>query len=144
MKLIRLYIKEHLLLHNLDLHFERPGRLDENESYRLDFLVGVNGSGKSTLLRTLVEILVSLQTGQGADFGYLIEYELDKDKHPIKITVDKHWNDEYKLWHIVTTVISSDGTTNEFINSVLEPQYLPERIVVYTTGSEEEWSKFNK
>ena len=63
MKLIRLFIKDHLLLHDLNLRFDRDGRLDEKESYRLDFLVGVNGSGKSTLLRTLVEIFTSLQTG---------------------------------------------------------------------------------
>lgn len=44
MKLINLYIKDHLLLHELNLRFDRDGRLDEKESYRLDFLVGVNGS----------------------------------------------------------------------------------------------------
>ena len=74
MKLIRLYIKDHLLLHDLNLRFDRDGRLDEKESYRLDFLVGVNGSGKSTLLRTLVEIFASLQTGDGAEYHYELEY----------------------------------------------------------------------
>jgi len=77
MKLIRLYIKDHLLLHELNLRFDRDGRLDEKESYRLDFLVGVNGSGKSILLRTLVEIFTSLQTGEGAEFCYELEYELE-------------------------------------------------------------------
>ena len=140
MKLTRLKIKDHLLLHNLDMQFERPGRLDENESYKLDFLVGVNGSGKSTLLRTLVEIFVSLQEGVGAEYEYLLQYELDKDDHPTQVSIDKHWNPGENTWHIVSTILSSDGTTTEQYNSVLDQQYLPQQIIVYTTGSETEWT----
>jgi len=139
MKIIRLYLKDHLLLHDLDIRFNRSGRLDEKENYRLDFLVGVNGSGKSTLLRTLVEIFASLQTGQGAEYEYFLEYELAKKDQTVKVFIDKHWNKENKVWHIVTTAITSEGETKEFYNSVLESQYLPDRVVVYTTGSEEEW-----
>ncbi len=140
MRLIRLYIKEHLLLRNLDLRFNRAGRLDEKESYQLDFLVGVNGSGKSTLLRTLVEIFTSLQTGEGAQFIYFLEYELNKDGHPVRVTVDKHRDPSHEFWHVVSTILSSDGTEIELINPVLEQQYLPEKIIVYTTGSEVEWA----
>lgn len=141
MNLIRLYIKEHLLLRDLDIRFDRSGRLDEKEEYRLDFLVGVNGSGKSTLLRTLVEILVSLQTGAGAQYAYILEYELKNDGLPLKVSIDKHWDSDKGIWHVVTTVVSSDGISVESYNTVLDPQYLPERIVVYTTGSETEWER---
>ncbi len=139
MKLIRLYIKNHLLFNELDIRFNKSGRIDEKENYRLDFLVGVNGSGKSTLLRTLVEIFVSLQTGQGAEYEYYLEYELARKNHTEKVYIDKHWNNEHAIWHIVTTILTSEGETKEFYNPVVESQYLPERIVVYTTGSEEEW-----
>ena len=109
MKLIRLYIKDHLLLHELALNFDRAGRLDEKESYRLDFLVGVNGSGKSTLLRTLVEIFTSLQTGDGAEFQYELEYELENKGQPIKVSVRKFWETGLETWRVISSVQNQMG-----------------------------------
>ena len=54
MRLRRMHITDYLLLRDLDLRLDRPGRLDTG-SYALDFLVGVNGSGKSTVLRALAQ-----------------------------------------------------------------------------------------
>ena len=139
MKLIRLYIKDHLLLHELNLRFDRDGRLDEKESYRLDFLVGVNGSGKSILLRTLVEIFTSLQTGEGAEFQYELEYELENKGQPIKVLVRKFWETGLEAWHVISVVQKPDGSQEELENPVVDRQYRPEGIVAYTTGSEEEW-----
>ncbi len=139
MKLIRLYIKDHLLLHDLNLRFDRDGRLDEKESYRLDFLVGVNGSGKSTLLRTLVEIFTSLQTGEGAEYHYELEYELENTGQPINVSIRKYWGLGLKSWQVVSTVQIQGGEPETMGNPVLDHQYLPERIIIYTTGSEEEW-----
>lgn len=139
MKLIRLYIKDHLLLHDLNLRFDRDGRLDEKESYRLDFLVGVNGSGKSTLLRTLVEIFASLQTGEDAEYHYELEYELENKVQPIKVTVRKYWETGLEAWRVISSVQKSDGSQENLENPVMDRQYRPEGIVVYTTGSEEEW-----
>jgi len=139
MKLIRLYIKDHLLLHDLNLRFDRDGRLDEKESYRLDFLVGVNGSGKSTLLRTLVEIFTSLQTGEGAEYHYDLEYELENQGQPIKVSVRKFWETGLEAWRVISSVQKPDGSQEELENPVVDRQYRPEGIVVYTTGSEEEW-----
>jgi predicted ATPase len=141
MKLIRLYIKDHLLLHDLRLRFDRAGRLDDEESYRLDFLVGVNGSGKSTLLRTLVEIFTSLQTGDGADYRYDLEYELDNQGQPIRVSVSKYWQTGLEAWWVTSTIQRQDGTQESFDNPVLDHQYLPKGIIVYTTGSEEEWQE---
>ena len=139
MKLIRLYIKDHLLLHDLNLRFDRDGRLDEKESYRLDFLVGVNGSGKSTLLRTLVEIFMSLQTGEGAEYHYELEYELENKGQPIKVSIRKYWEPGLETWRVISSVQKTDGSQEELENLVVDRQYHPEGIVVYTTGSEEEW-----
>jgi len=139
MKLINLYIKDHLLLHELNLRFDRDGRLDEKESYRLDFLVGVNGSGKSTLLRTLVEIFSSLQTGEGADFQYNLEYELDNQGLPFRISVEKSLEPSLGFYRVITTVHKPDNRIDTIENPVLDSQYWPENIIVYTTGAEDEW-----
>ena len=139
MKLIRLFIKDHLLLHDLSIRFDRDGRLDEQESYRLDFLVGVNGSGKSTLLRTLVEIFTSLQTGDGADYRYDLEYELENKGQPIRISVKKSLDPDLGYYRVISTIERPGGVEDNIENPVLDRQYLPERIIVYTTGSEEEW-----
>jgi energy-coupling factor transporter ATP-binding protein EcfA2 len=139
MKLIRLYIKDHLLLHDLKLRFDRDGRLDEKESYRLDFLVGVNGSGKSTLLRTLVEIFTSLQTGEGAEYQYELEYKLENKGQPIKVLVRKFRETGLEAWRVISSVQRPDGSQEDLENPVVDRQYRPEGIVVYTTGSEEEW-----
>ncbi|MDD5368041.1 MAG: AAA family ATPase [Anaerolineaceae bacterium] len=139
MKLIRLYVKDHLLLHDLALRFDRAGRLDNKESYRLDFLVGVNGSGKSTLLRTLVEIFNSLEAGEGANYRFELEYELENNGQPLIVSVDKRWVPGMESWWVVSTISRQDGTQETLENPVLDRQYLPERIIVYTTGSEEEW-----
>lgn len=139
MKLIRLFIKDHLLLHELNLRFDRNGRLDETESYRLDFLVGVNGSGKSTLLRTLVEIFSSLQTGEGADFQYKLEYELDNQRLPFRISVEKFLDPTLVFYRVITTVHKPDNSIDTIENPVLDSQYWPENIIVYTTGAEAEW-----
>jgi len=139
MKLIRLYIKDHLLLHDLNVNFDRAGRLDEQESYRLDFLVGVNGSGKSTLLRTLIEILASLQTGDGADYQYELEYELENQSQPIKVRINKSRETASDTWRVIARIQRQDDPQIDLENPVLDRQYLPEGIVVYTTGSEAEW-----
>ncbi len=137
MKLINLYIKDHLLLHELNLRFDRDGRLDEKESYRLDFLVGVNGSGKSTLLRTLVEIVLSLKGATKVGYAYKLEYELNNSGQHIRVLVNNTENSEYSS--PISQIYAEDGDLLDEYHGELPIQYLPKQIVVYTTGSEIEW-----
>ena len=88
MRLRRLHISDYLLLRDLDLRFDRPGRLDTG-SYALDFLVGVNGSGKSTVLRALAQIISDLRADRTTDFSYVLEYELQGRDGPYHVSVEQ-------------------------------------------------------
>lgn len=139
MKLKRLSVKNHLLLHDIDLNFDRSGRLDQNGSYRLDLLVGINGTGKSTLLRSLVEIFSSLSGATTVDYPYQLEYELHNNGHPLTIKIDNSASPTTDIELPVSDVFSEDGTNIDHYHGELPNEYLPENIIVYTTGYEVIW-----
>lgn len=136
MRVRRLQITDYLLLHDLDLRFDRPGRLDTG-SYALDFLVGVNGSGKSTVLRALAQIISDLRADRTTDFSYILDYVLQGRDGPYQVFIEQR-SDRTK--HMRVTSASSD-TPPIFDSDAIDRSYLPTLLVIYTTGSEAEWDR---
>lgn len=138
MKLRRLHIIErYLLLRDLDLHFDRPGRLDTG-AYALDFLVGVNGSGKSTVLRALTQIVSDLRADQISTFSYELEYEFKGRDGPYFVSIVQQRTDEGQNRHM-TVRPHSLSEAPIFDADSIDQRYLPAQLVVHTTGAEEEW-----
>jgi len=144
MRLLRFHVRKHLLLQDLDLRFDRPGRLDTGQ-YALDFLVGVNGSGKSTLLRALMQVFVYLENGGKRPFEFELEYELNNNSSPIVVSISEldesteqgFSTRRFKIINKHTNEVLEDRSITS--GSVMEYQHVPKRKIVYSTGSEKEW-----
>lgn len=141
MKLKHLYIDRHLLLRDLDLDFDRPGRLDIGQ-YALDFLVGVNGSGKSTVLRALAQILIDLRADRITDFEYKLEYDFQGQNGPYRVLIWQARDEagsptrHMKAWRLDSP---DDPIYDE--TDAIDRYYLPKRVVIYTTGYEAGWEQ---
>lgn len=140
MRLRRLQIDRHLLLRDLDLRFDRPGRLDTGQ-YALDFLVGVNGSGKSTVLRALAQIVSDLRTDRATDFNYTLEYELQGRDGPYLIVVTQQPSDTGPRKHMTVRSRAMPDDPPVYTADAIDQTYLPNYVVIYTTGSETEWEE---
>jgi len=134
-KLLSFRVDGYHVLRQLTIPFVRDSEVESaeasNKDYTLSFLVGVNGSGKSTVLRALFEVLRRLPTNQSIPFGFELIYELGVDKEIQKFRIKNK---------------SGDPQPEVFYNDDPKPRsfsisYLPRRIVVLTTGAEEEWEK---
>lgn len=138
MRILRLYIARHLILRDLDLRFDRRGRIDTG-AYALDFLVGVNGSGKSTVLRTLAQIINDLHAGRPTEFEYTLTYELHRREEPEVVTITRERS--------TTSMVVRQGDVDGPV--IVEPSavditYLPKRVVVHTTGNESSWASLQQ
>ena len=139
MRILRLHIQRHLLLRDLSITFDRVNKLDL-ENYALDFLVGVNGSGKSTILRALAKIFSALEADRLTDFNYKIEYELGYKEGPLRVKVQQSRENGKLIRRMIAHLLAEDGSCEKVYDAdSIDRFYLPENIIIYTTGSEEEW-----
>ncbi|MGE0821917.1 MAG: AAA family ATPase [Candidatus Binatia bacterium] len=142
MKLLRLYLGDYRVLRDLRIDFGPPSSngdaLQRSSSYALDFLVGVNGTGKSTVLRAIVDLIQELEGNPVISFPFEMEYELgaNNDKRTVKISNRADETSE--------GTIPSVGPLQVWVNSDLTQwsnDFLPTRVVAFTTGSEAEWEQ---
>jgi energy-coupling factor transporter ATP-binding protein EcfA2 len=133
MRLISLHIDRYLLLRDLTMRFDRPGRLNMGD-YALDFLVGLNGSGKSTLLRVLAQIVTDLHANRPTGFNYRLEYELERDRRRLRVQLERQQPE------MTMTVSDTDEGITLLKNGAVDAAYLPERVIVYTTGALDLWT----
>ncbi len=139
MRLKRFYIKDYRVLQNLQLDFARGGEsLTPAQNYALDFLAGVNGTGKSTVLQLLGKLFAWLEEQDYFPEAIDLEYTLGKPPHDEKQitittraeTVNKTESGLY--WRV-------DG--GQWKKGKIEGELLPKHIIIYTTGSENEWNE---
>jgi len=137
MRLLRFYVSKHLLLQDLDLRFDRPGRLDTGQ-YALDFLVGVNGSGKSTLLRALTQVFSNLGSNQPNSFDFELEYLLGERETAQHVVIRRVTDDNRTL----QTMLVKSGEEIIYPESEsIDDNYLPNNVIVYSSGNEAEWDR---
>jgi energy-coupling factor transporter ATP-binding protein EcfA2 len=132
MRLIKLYIDQYMALRDLTLRFDRPGRLQMG-AYALDFLVGLNGSGKSTLLRALAQIVTDLHANRPTPFSYQLEYELLRAGQRLRVQIIR------QRPQLTMTVYKADSGETLLDNGLVDADFLPERVIVHTTGSLRPW-----
>ena len=151
MRLLRFYIDSYRVLSKLDMRFD-PGAPQDNQErpYHLDFLVGVNGTGKSTILRLLARIFrgVTVSFATLSDLPFILEYYREGDRRKIYIANIHRTPDGATQSLDGYFVRTADGLDapydvespdDEHLRDVVESELLPERIIAYTTGSEDEW-----
>lgn len=132
MKLISLYIDRYLMLRDLTVRFDRHGRLPMGK-YALDFLVGLNGSGKSTFLRALAQIVTDLHANRPTPFNYRLEYVITRADRQLRVQITR------QRPHLTMTVYNAEDGAPLLDAAPVDAVYLPERVIVYTTGSLTAW-----
>jgi len=132
MRLISLHIDRYLMLRDLTMRFDRNGRLEMGR-YALDFLVGLNGSGKSTLLRALAQIVTDLHANRPTPFNYRLEYELPSGEERLRVQIVRQQP------ALTMTVYQLRDGQPLIKNGAVDAAYLPERVIVYTTGGLQAW-----
>lgn len=149
MRLLNLYIGQYRVLSQLGLCFD-PEQFDETakKKYHLDFLVGVNGTGKSTVLRLLGRIFSGVQQSFDAlsDVPFILEYYLERTQQKVRIAT-VHPGDEKTLLQSYFVSVAqglkgkyeTDQPDEAHLKEVVESVLLPERIIAYTTGHQDEW-----
>jgi len=140
MRLLRFHIEQLLLLRDLDLRFDKSGRLN-TEEYTLDFLVGINGSGKSTLLRALTQVIADLRADLTTAFHYTLEYELQGRDGPYLVSISQTKSDAGARRHMRVRSRNSLDASPVYEADAIDQSFLPNRLVIYTTGSEAEWER---
>jgi ABC-type cobalamin/Fe3+-siderophores transport system ATPase subunit len=131
MRLLELYLEDYRVLRKLPLRF---GELteDEDSTYTLSFLVGVNGSGKSTVLRALVDILRRLEQKGPIPTQFRLEYIVGTGNERRHLVVENQPDQDGKL---SLSVVEND------IPVAFAAYHLPNRVVIFTTGNEQEWEE---
>lgn len=134
MRLLSLTIDRYKMLRDLTLNLDRSNRL-EMGSYALDFLVGLNGSGKSTLLRALAQIVADLHANRPTAFDYRLEYLLSPPSGEVRVIVERVEPT------VIMRVYRLEDTEPFYNEIVVDAQYLPQQVVVYTTGTLSSWDE---
>lgn len=148
MRVLRLYIGEYRVISKLDLRFD-PGQPQEvkGRNYHLDFLVGVNGTGKSTALRLLGRIFKGVQKSfdELRDLPFILEYWLESQNIKIRISNIHPGKLTSLERYFVTTApglneaYETEEPGEKYLLDNVPANFLPERIIGYTTGNEMEW-----
>jgi predicted ATP-dependent endonuclease of OLD family len=136
MKLKRLYLDNYKVLREIDIRFN-PGMGSSNvdSNYAIDFLVGLNGSGKSTVLQAIIDIFLRLEKSEQVPFLFTLEYDVGVGDSFAPISISNMVPDEDEQnYHIGPIRIQMHGIDSDWSNTLL-----PDRIVAFTTGSEEGW-----
>jgi predicted ATPase len=162
----RFYIGRYRVLEDLEIKFERvPQPLLAEQSYALDFLVGVNGTGKSTVLRLLGRLFFRLRQESGPAYRFQIPlsirysthdesktvcYEFSNLKHEIdendSASLEDPSNKIYPALHYRERVKENEQEWGDWSNwrngeeGPLGKDKLP-NLVVYSSGSLTEWRK---
>src|SRR5215471_1992583 len=144
MRLRRLYLGDYRVVRDLDIRFgpsETNGMPQTHSaSYSLDFLVGVNSTGKSTVLRAIADLVSKLERHAPVPFLFELEYDLGSPEHKRRVKLS-NLPDEFQDETVPgdTTRLWVDDTSTTLSSDVLPPL-----VVAFTTGSEDEWERFDE
>lgn len=141
MRLHRCYIGRYRVLRRLQIDFtphQNAATSLGDDGVALDFLVGPNGSGKSTVLQALAEIFARLAYDQPEiDFPFMVDYDQHEDSGTRRITITNcDWEHKDDLVGDIRVFVDDRQVVWE---ERTRKRYLPKRIVVITTGREDEW-----
>lgn len=146
MRIQEIHIRGFRVLDDFSLDFKRESQMSDSStsatqqvSHTLDLLVGVNGTGKSTLLRAIAEIFQRLENEEQPDFGFAIHYETRNYPQGIFISNINERSEDAGQDDVRLPLRFREGEQEEKRVSVIDPKYLPDWIIAFTSGSEEGW-----
>lgn len=136
MRLLHIYLKSYRVLNDFSLVFKK--RDTRATAYTLDLLVGINGTGKSTLLHALAEIFQRLAIGSRFNFGFEISYMRNATT---KVFISNLL--EGSLLPYLRLAINDEEVKQLNEGEILPKIYLPELVIAFTTGREQDWELKN-
>ncbi len=136
MRLLKFYLQNYRVLRDLTVQFSGDDTRSEDIRYALNLLVGVNGTGKSTVLQALTEILYLLPVTDNIPYTFELEYLLREGSEPERIRVVNRLENTgtpyAKRLRVWFNGEERDGFSTRF---------LPDKIIIFTTGNEENWEQ---
>lgn len=147
MKLEQLYVENYRVLRNLTLHFERassrhPG-VAIRQGYALDFLAGVNGTGKTTALQFIARLFAHLYSSDHFAEPFDLTYTLGA-------LAGSNTGNQVRITNVPVGAEQPQSQYGQFqyrvdpdkiVTGKVPTDILPSYVIVYTTGSEEEWQR---
>jgi predicted ATPase len=131
MRLEKFWVKEYRVLKDIEINFLESSF---QKKYALDFFAGVNGTGKSSVLRLIAKIFVALKSDTSPGFPSEIELDsvIQEDiEKSIKVKISSKEDDKLKY------LIDEEDQSN----TKLSNEYLPSKIIIYTTGRKDLWAE---
>jgi restriction system-associated AAA family ATPase len=131
-------IKHRPLMQDLELYFSEA----EDHFINANCFIGINGSGKSQFLETIAEIFLYLdrefriinpQKSGDPDFTFKLSYQLVFGNDLFKINFDQS---TFKSKDLFYEIIDAKGNLLEVTRNEIH-NYLPSRVVGYTSGENE-------
>lgn len=152
MKLQELYIQNYRVLRKLRLNFERASNGQDGpatrEGYALDFLAGVNGTGKTTALQFIGRLFATLYETDYFPEPFEITYQIGvSGDEPQVVTITNIPDDigeedlNGESAEPTASVLRYRIGDGEFVNGKVSRDLLPRQVIIYTTGSEDEWQR---
>ena len=165
MRLRYLHIRDCTPLDDVHVVFGQETML--NREYAINFVVGINGTGKSTLLRALYTVFRRLDEANLPPFPVTLVYDVGsrnnartvlfhhpgdgKSKAFFYVTPTGSWPDEdTEGWQGFAEMISLNQKEQTYVsaedfqgNNLLQ-EFLPRRVIAYTSGTVEEWHKIER
>jgi predicted ATPase len=144
MRLRRFHVS-YRVLRDLEIEFRQSDADPSRSPHALDLLVGPNGSGKSTVLQAIAEVVRRLERGDAViPFSFELEYDLQTGPDQAsRVLVSNHYRPEEDLGEAGAVWVKlDDGRPLPYdqlasLQEDFDP--LPNVVVAFTTGSEEEW-----
>ena len=143
MKLESLYIADYRVLNDITLRFERTDptyRVKTQKEYSLDFLAGVNGSGKTTCLQVLGRIFAWLNATDSCPVDFDLSYTLGREEEGTRRIQVTNIAERTTFESGIAALFYREGEGDWRAGKLPQP-LLPNAVVIYTTGSEQEWGK---
>ena len=130
MKLRSLWVDDYRSLKELELTFPEQPRLP------IALIAGVNGTGKSSILRALAHIFHALEYSQAPHIPFRLEYQIGRGTEIYAVTIRGDGHGAVSGVEFTVTKGDEPAAPRE---PGEWPSFLPNRVVIYTSGSLTEW-----
>lgn len=137
MRLRKLWLSNYRALQDVVIEFPDPREMDIGIPLPpIHLLLGVNGTGKTAVLRALASVFDALDGRRAPGISFELCYQVTRGREPVEVEIT---GDGRGTLSGVDFQVRQANQPPEALDPVDWPSYLPSQILVYTSGSLDEW-----